>query len=95
MGSDGAKADLDMIRILYVEDDTTLCQLFEVVMALHGYAVDVATTGADGLSKHMSNLYDIVALDHQLLDMTGLDIAREILETDPNLPVLMITGRAR
>ena len=76
MGSDGAKADLDMIRILYVEDDTTLCQLFEVVMAPRGYAVDVATTGADGLSKHTSDPYDIVALDHQLPDMTGLDIAR-------------------
>tara|TARA_B100000676_G_C17984303_1_gene790966 strand:- start:368 stop:1405 length:1038 start_codon:yes stop_codon:yes gene_type:complete len=82
-----------MIRILYVEDDTTLCQLFEVVMAPRGYAVDVATTGAEGLSKHKSNPYDIVALDYQLPDMTGLDIAKEILETDPNLPVLMITGR--
>ena len=40
---------------LYVEGDTTPCQLFEVVMAPRGYAADVATTGADGLSKHTSN----------------------------------------
>ena len=66
-----------MIRVLYIEDDTTLCQLFEVVMAPRGYAADVATTDADGLSKHTSNPKDIVALDHQLLDMTGLDIARD------------------
>ena len=64
-----------MIRVLCVEDDTTLCQLFEVVMAPCGYAMDFATTGADGLSKHTSNPEDIVALDHQLPDMTGLDIA--------------------
>ena len=43
-------------------------------MAPCGYAMDFATTGADGLSKYTSNPNDIVALDHQLLDMTGLDI---------------------
>ena len=64
-----------MIRILYVEDDTTLCQLFEVVMALCGYTMEFATTGADGLSKYTSNPNDIVALDHQLPDVTGLEIA--------------------
>ena len=47
---------------------------------------------ADGLSKHTSNPKDIVALDHQLPDMTGLVIERDF-EIDPNLPVLMITGR--
>ena len=40
---------------LYVEGDTTLFQLFEVVMTPRGYAADVATTGADGLSKRTSN----------------------------------------
>jgi len=82
-----------MIRILYVEDDTTLCQLFEAVMTPRGYDVDVATSGEEGLSKHKANPYDIVALDYQLPDMTGLDIAKDILADDPNLPVLMITGR--
>lgn len=80
-------------RILYVEDETALCDLFEAVMVPRGYVVDSAHTGQAGLRKEAANTYDIVALDYQLPDMTGLDIARKILEQRPNLPVIMITGR--
>lgn len=80
-------------RILYVEDEATLCELFEAVMVPRGYHVDSAHTGHAGLRMHAENEYDIVALDYQLPDMTGLDIAREVLDAAPDRPVIMITGR--
>lgn len=80
-------------RILYVEDETALCDLFEAVMVPRGYVVDSVHTGKAALRKHTENAYDIIALDYQLPDMTGLEIAREILEKTPNLPVIMVTGR--
>ena len=41
---------------------------------------------------HADNVYDIVAQDYQLPDMTGLEIARKVLKTTPGWPVIMFTG---
>ncbi len=80
-------------RIPYVEDEAPLCEFFEAVMVPRGYHVDSAHTGREGLRMHAANAYDILALDYQLPDMTGLEIAREVLEATPECPVIMITGR--
>ena len=80
-------------RVLYVEDEPALCELFGAVLGPLGYAVEFANTGADGLEKHMATPFDIVALDYQLPDMTGLDVAKKILAADEELSVIMITGR--
>ncbi len=80
-------------RVLYVEDEPALCEIFKRVLEPRGYAVDIALNGADGKAMHAADPYDIVALDYQLPDMTGLDIAREFLGQDENLPIVIITGR--
>lgn len=80
-------------RILYVEDETALCELFTAVMEPLGYSVDTAQIGQDGIDMHAANSYDMVALDYQLPDMTGLDIAKKFLTENQDLPVIMITGR--
>jgi DNA-binding response OmpR family regulator len=75
--------ELSMKRILYVEDDSTLCAIFKLVMERRGYAVDIALNGGDGMAMHTAEPYDIVALDYQLPDMTGRGnekIAAEALE---------------
>ena len=82
-----------MKRILYVEDDSKLCAIFKLVMERHGYAVDIALNGSDGVAMHMAKPYDIVALDYQLPDMTGLDIARDFLSRNKELPIIIVTGR--
>ena len=80
-------------RILYVEDDLSLCELFETVLTPLGYTVDCVQTGGEGIERHTERPYDIVALDYQLPDMTGLDIAGIILGENQDLPVIMITGQ--
>ena len=55
--------------------------------------VNSVHTGQAGLRIRAENNYDIVALDYQLPDMIGLEIACEILDKTPNLPVIMLTGR--
>ncbi len=82
-----------ILRILYIEDDESVAELFKIVMESHDYQVDLAYTGNEGLSLHSSNPYDVVAVDYQLPDITGLDICRELLLDDPDLPTLMVTGK--
>lgn len=79
-------------RVLYVEDDEGLQELFKLVMEERGYHVDAVMRGADGLEMHSSNPYDVVALDYQLPDTNGLELARAMLREDADLPILLITG---
>lgn len=80
-------------RVLYVEDEPALCELFGTVLEPLGYDVDFAYTGTEGLKKHAAEPFDILALDYQLPDMTGLDVAKQVLAENEDLSVIMITGR--
>ncbi|MBT7485181.1 MAG: PAS domain S-box protein [Rhodospirillales bacterium] len=81
------------LRILYIEDDEHLCSLFKERMQQDGYTVEYALTGASGLKKFHSGSYDLLALDFDLPDMRGLEIAQEVLKLEPKIPIVMITGR--
>jgi len=80
------------VRLLYIEDDPLLCELFTMVMEGEGYCVETASTGRDGLDRHKAIPFDIVAVDYSLPDMVGLDIAREMLTENPDLPITFLTG---
>jgi PAS domain S-box-containing protein len=79
--------------ILYIEDHQYLGLLFQKVMARLGYRIDLAVSGREGLAKYQGKHYDIVVLDYHLPDMTGIDIARELLKSTPDLAVVLVTGR--
>jgi len=80
-------------RILYIEDELPLCDLFKMAVGSSGYSIDVAHNGKDGLALCAEHQYDVVAIDYQLPDMTGIDIIRKLLADDPDLPILMVTGK--
>ncbi len=82
------------IRILYIEDEHQLCGLFMAVVEVHGYRVDIASTGEDGIALSNKTNYSAVAIDSQLPDMAGFEIARKLLAENPNLPLLMVTGKS-
>ena len=85
--------DQGQIRILYVEDDQPLQALFKGVMETNGYVVDVAGNGREGIEKFAATGHEILALDYNLPDMSGLDIAREALRINPDQVVVIITGQ--
>ncbi len=85
-------AALSQVHLLYIEDEQPLCALFKLAMEAKGYAVDIAPTGQQGLEKYQSKKHDVVAVDYQLTDMTGIDVGRKLLEITPSLPVLLVTG---
>jgi len=82
------------IRILYIEDEHQLCGLFMAVVEVHGYRVDIASTGEDGIAFSNKTNYSAVAIDSQLPDMAGIEIARKLLAENPNLPLLMVTSKS-
>lgn len=80
-------------RILYIEDDPALGEMFTLVMSEKGYAVDVALTGEDGLAMHAGAPCDLVVVDYQLPGISGIEVMRKLLIADRDLPVIMVTGQ--
>jgi signal transduction histidine kinase/ActR/RegA family two-component response regulator len=80
-------------RLLYIEDERRLADQFKGVMEGLGYDVTFATTGGEGLEEYVHQPFDIVVANHRLPDLPGIDIARQLLARNPDLPVLMVAER--
>ncbi|HAM4479648.1 aerobic respiration two-component sensor histidine kinase ArcB [Escherichia coli] len=82
---------LPALNVLLVEDIELNVIVARSVLEKLGNSVDVAMTGKAALEMFKPGEYDLVLLDIQLLDMTGLDISRELTKRYPreDLPPLV------
>ncbi|PHM39771.1 virulence sensor protein [Xenorhabdus mauleonii] len=82
---------LPALNILLVEDIELNVIVARSVLEKLGNSVDVAMTGHEALTMFDPDEYDLVLLDIQLPDMTGLDVARELHQRYPSqsLPPLI------
>jgi DNA-binding response OmpR family regulator len=83
-----------MAKILIVEDDPGMITQMRDWLTMHGYLVDVATTGKDARHFFLSSSFDLVVMDWSLPDDDGVELCRE-LRKDNHVPILMLTGRHR
>ena len=83
------------MRILVVEDDTTLNRQIKDALTEGGYAVDVAFDGEEGHFLGDTEPYDAVVLDIGLPQMDGLSVLEEWRRAGKAMPVLLLTARDR
>jgi DNA-binding response OmpR family regulator len=81
------------IRILIVEDEEAIREGLTDVLVFHGYTVDSAATGPDGLEKAQSGKFDLVLLDIMLPGMDGYEICDRIRQKDRDLAIIMLTAK--
>ena len=81
------------MRILVVEDERELADVLKRGLEEHGYAVDLAFDGDDGLALAEMEPYDLVVLDVMLPGRDGFDVCRRLRAQGRNMPVLMLTAR--
>ncbi|QDU63988.1 Nitrogen regulation protein NR(I) [Planctomycetes bacterium Pan216] len=79
-------------RVLIVDDEPGVCYSFRRVVERMEYAVASAATLAEGLRTFDDFLPDVVVLDLNLPDGSGLEAFQRIRERDPKCPVLFITA---
>jgi len=80
------------IRVLIIEDESLIRWSLRQKFQQRGYEVTEAENGEAALQALASGVYDLIMLDYKLPDMTGLDILRQMRETDSDVVVIMITA---
>lgn len=82
-----------MAKILLVEDDMGLSRMVRDWLTFEHHLVETADNGRDGLDKLQFYQYDLVILDWELPEMTGIQICKEFRSRGGTTPVLMLTGK--
>lgn len=81
-------------RILVVEDEEAIRTGLLDVFTYHGYEVDAAADGRDGLHKAASGRYDLVLLDVMLPGIDGFEICERIRAQDKQQAIIMLTAKS-
>jgi two-component system response regulator RegX3 len=80
-------------RILIVEDEDAIRAGLEDVFVYHGYAIDSAADGREGLRKALTGRFDLVVLDVMLPGVNGFEVCDRIRTADREQPIIMLTAK--
>jgi DNA-binding NtrC family response regulator len=79
-------------RILIIDDERPILMTLEALLQRHGYQVDTAATGSQGLKLLKTKCPALVLLDLQLPDAEGLEMLDRIKTELPEMPVIILTA---
>ncbi|MCB1875189.1 MAG: response regulator transcription factor [Chromatiales bacterium] len=80
-------------RILIVEDEKPIREGLVDVLVYHGFDVDTAADGRDGLKSALSGRFDLILLDLMLPGVDGFEICNRVRASDPEQPIVMLTAK--
>ncbi len=83
------------MRILIVEDETSIANFIRDGLTEEGFSVDVADNGKNGLQLALDNLdeYDVILLDWMLPGLNGIEICRQIRLENKIIPIIFLTAK--
>lgn len=80
------------MKILIIEDDHRVAELIQRGLEEHGLAPTLAFDGLSGKKLALNNHYDLIITDIILPKIDGLDLCKQIRQTQPDTPILMLTA---
>src|ERR1035438_8235546 len=83
-----------MIRILLVDDNPAVRRYLRAILEQQEswHVCGEARTGAEALHRVLeAPPPDLIVLDYQMPDLNGVDVAKQISEMFPSIPILMVT----
>ncbi len=83
-----------MARILIADDDKELSGLIEDWLVHEKYTVDVVHNGGDASEMIKTYDYDVIVLDWDMPELSGIQVCREYRSRGGGTPVLMLTGKS-
>lgn len=84
-----------MANVLIVDDDTGICKMMAAKIRSMGHDAEYALTLDEGMKKTGSGIFDVVYLDVNLPDGSGLHGLTKMKELAPDTEIIVITGIGR
>jgi PAS domain S-box-containing protein len=93
-GTEAPVAENGQERLLFVDDEEWLVDMWKEILESLGYQMTVTTRPLEALDMFKKNPqdFDLVIADQTMPQMTGLELAQELLALRPELPVILVTG---
>jgi len=83
-----------MAKILLVEDDRDLSMMVKAGLEGERHVVETAFDGSEALHLLKTEEYDVVVLDWQLPELSGIEVLKKIRQTSKPVSVIMLTGKS-
>ena len=83
-----------MMRALIIEDDEVVAKFIAKGLRQHGYLVDVARDGRDGLFQALEQAYDVMVVDRMLPALDGLSVLKTVRSAGNTTPILILSALA-
>ena len=81
-----------MSRLLIIEDEEAIADLEKDYLELSGFKVEIEERGDTGLTRALSEEFDLIILDLMLPGVDGFEICKQIRE-EKNIPVIMVSAK--
>jgi DNA-binding NtrC family response regulator len=81
-------------RVLLVDDEADFVEALSARMEARGVTVETADSGPAALEKMEAQRFDVVVLDLAMPGMDGIETLTAMRERDPDVQVILLTGRA-
>src|SRR5712675_440570 len=82
------------MRVLLIEDDSATAQTIELMLKSEGFNVYTTDLGEEGVDLGKIYDYDLILLDLNLPDMSGMDVLRTLRVGKINTPIMILSGSA-
>ncbi len=79
-------------RVLVIDDESVVCNSCRRVLEREGYQVSVATSAREGMKKVTQEHYDVAIIDLRMPGLDGMDVLRQVKDSNPHTRVIIITG---
>jgi DNA-binding response OmpR family regulator len=89
-----SQAPDEEVRVLFIEDDPAVAEMYKLKLELDGYTVNVAKDGEEGLSIANQSPPDIIFLDTRLPKMDGFAVLERLRSADRTreIPVIILSN---
>ena len=95
-----AESDADKVipgggeHILYIDDEIVLAEMAQVTLERLGYTVTIQSDSHKALAAFADSpeTFNLVITDQTMPGMTGVELARNMLQIRPNIPIILCTG---
>ena len=89
-----SEAPDEEVRVLFIEDDPAVAEMYKLKLELDGYTVTVAKDGEEGLQIANDSPPDIIFLDTRLPKMDGFAVLERLRSTErtSEIPVIILSN---